>query len=96
MRAVGLKMLKNKLSEYVRMAASGETVLVVDRDRVVGELIPPQAGRASALADAQLAEAVHEGWVTPPVLVTKEPPPRQPVAPLHAVVHELHRDREDR
>jgi antitoxin (DNA-binding transcriptional repressor) of toxin-antitoxin stability system len=28
MRAVGLKVLKNKLSEYVRLAASGETVLV--------------------------------------------------------------------
>jgi len=38
MRAVGLKVLKNKLSEYVRLAASGETVLVTDRDRVVAEL----------------------------------------------------------
>lgn len=25
-RAVGLKVLKNKLSEYVRLAASGETI----------------------------------------------------------------------
>lgn len=41
MRAVGLKTLKNKLSEYVRLAASGETVLVTYRDRVVAEL-PPQ------------------------------------------------------
>lgn len=31
MRSVGLKILKNKLSEYVRLAASGETVLVTDR-----------------------------------------------------------------
>jgi hypothetical protein len=31
MRAVGLKTLKNKLSEYVRLAANGETVLVTDR-----------------------------------------------------------------
>ena len=38
MRAVGLKVLKNKLSEYVRMAANGETVLITDRDRVVAEL----------------------------------------------------------
>ena len=28
MRAVGLKTLKNKLSEYVRLAAGGDTVLV--------------------------------------------------------------------
>jgi len=40
MRSVGLKTLKNKLSEYVRLAAGGETVLVTDRDRVVAELAP--------------------------------------------------------
>jgi prevent-host-death family protein len=39
-RAVGLKVLKNKLSEYLRLAARGEVVLVTDRDRVVAELIP--------------------------------------------------------
>jgi antitoxin (DNA-binding transcriptional repressor) of toxin-antitoxin stability system len=30
MRAVGIKSLKNRLSEYVRLAAAGETVLVTD------------------------------------------------------------------
>ena len=44
MRAVGLKTLKNRLSEYVRLVANGETVLVTDRDRVVAELTPPRAG----------------------------------------------------
>jgi prevent-host-death family protein len=38
MRMVGLKILKNKPSEYVRLAAAGETVLVTDRSRVVAEL----------------------------------------------------------
>jgi len=42
MCAVGVKVLKNKLSEYVRLAATGETVLVTDRDRVVAELGPPR------------------------------------------------------
>jgi antitoxin (DNA-binding transcriptional repressor) of toxin-antitoxin stability system len=28
MRAVGIEVLKNKLSEYVRLAAAGESVLV--------------------------------------------------------------------
>jgi antitoxin (DNA-binding transcriptional repressor) of toxin-antitoxin stability system len=67
MRAVGLKVLKNKLSEYVRLAAGGETVLVTDRDRVVAELVPPRAGRSSLLSDAMLADAVRNGWITPPV-----------------------------
>ena len=31
MHSVGIKTLKNKLSEYVRAAAAGETVLVTDR-----------------------------------------------------------------
>ena len=43
MRTVGLKILNSKLSEYIRLAASGETVLVTDRDRVVAEIIPPQS-----------------------------------------------------
>jgi prevent-host-death family protein len=33
MRTVGLKTLKNELSEYVRLAASGETVVITDRNR---------------------------------------------------------------
>ena len=96
MRAVGLKVLKNRLSEYVRLAASGETVLVVDRDRVVAELAPPQAGRAAALGDAQLAEAVRRGWLTPPALPDRGVPPRAPVAPWRVLREELAADRGDR
>jgi antitoxin (DNA-binding transcriptional repressor) of toxin-antitoxin stability system len=96
MRSVGLKVLKNKLSEYVRLAASGETVLVTDRDRVVAELVPPQTGRSPLLADALLAEAVREGWITPPALTAKTPPPRKPVAAFRELMAELDRAREDR
>jgi antitoxin (DNA-binding transcriptional repressor) of toxin-antitoxin stability system len=96
MRAIGLKVLKNKLSEYVRLAAGGETVLVTDRDRVVAELVPPQAGRAERLMDAQLAEAVRRGWVTPPAMPSPEPPASAPVAPLRQLLDELARDRGDR
>jgi antitoxin (DNA-binding transcriptional repressor) of toxin-antitoxin stability system len=96
MRVVGLKVLKNKLSEYVRLAASGETVLVTDRDRVVAELVPPRAGRSSFLADARLAEGVRNGWLTPPVIVSKDPPPSVPVAPVAEILEELAADREDR
>jgi len=56
MRAVGLKELKNRLSEYVRIAARGERVLVTNHDRVVAELVPPEAGRALHVADAVLAD----------------------------------------
>ncbi len=96
MRAVGLKTLKNKLSEYVRLAKSGETVLVTDRDRVVAELGPARAGRSPLLADALLAEAVRQGWVTPPALPASGPPPRKPVMKFHELLEELERDRDDR
>ena len=96
MRAVGLKVLKNTLSEYVRLAAGGETVLITDRDRVVAEIIPPQPGRSPLLADAFLAEAVRKGWLTPPVLVSKQPPPRKPVMTFAELMEELRQDREDR
>lgn len=96
MRSVGLKVLKNKLSEYVRLAASGETVLVTDRDRVVAEIVPPHPGRSPLLADALLAEAVREGWLAPPVLTGGGPPPRKPIMALRDLMQDLLQDREDR
>jgi len=96
MRSVGLKVLKNRLSEYVRLAAGGEIVLVTDRDRVVAELGPPQPGRSAFLGDALLAQAVREGWVTPPALVVAGPPPRKPLMKVHDLMTEIESDREDR
>jgi prevent-host-death family protein len=96
MRAVGLKTLKNKLSEYVRLVAHGETVLVTDRDRVVAELTPPRAGRSELVADAMLAEAVRRGWVTPPALGGGVTPPRKPIAAFRTLMEELRHDRDDR
>ncbi|MFO1162575.1 MAG: type II toxin-antitoxin system prevent-host-death family antitoxin [Reyranellaceae bacterium] len=96
MRAVGLKTLKNKLSEYVRLAANGETVLVTDRDRVVAELVPPQAGRGAFLGDAMLADAVRQGWITPPTLVAPGLPPRKPVMKFRDLMTDLDQDRDDR
>ena len=96
MRSVGIKVLNNRLSEYVRLAASGETVLVTDRDRVVAEIGPPRETRSPILADALLAEAVRMGWLTPPVLPSGEPPTAEPVAPLRDLLGELDGDRGER
>ncbi len=96
MRAVGLKVLKNKLSEYVRLAERGETILVTDRDRVVAEIVPPEASRSPVLADALLAEAVRQGWITPPALPPSGPPPRKPVMSFRDLQRELGQDRSER
>ena len=96
MRSVGLKMLKNKLSEYVRLAAGGETVLVTDRDRVVAEIGPPSPARSSMLSDALLLDAFRQGWLTAPTLVGRGPPPRKPVMTIDELLSNLQRDRADR
>ena len=96
MRAVGIKVLKNKVSEYVRLAAGGERILVTDRDRVVAELVPPAAGRMDSVDDARLAELVRRGALTPPLLASATPPPSLPKLPLAEILRELEEARADR
>ncbi|HEY5607559.1 MAG TPA: prevent-host-death protein [Alphaproteobacteria bacterium] len=96
MRSVGIKVLKNKLSEYVRLAASGETVLVTDRDRVVAELVPPRPGTGRTVADARWAEAVRQGHITPAKNPRGGPPPRHPVMSFEELMADLEQAREDR
>ena len=95
MRAVGIKLLKNKLSEYVRLAEHGETVLVTDRDRVVAEIVPPDTSRSPILADALLADAVRQGWITPPALRSAGAPQRNPVMSFRDLKRELDQDRSE-
>jgi prevent-host-death family protein len=96
MRSVGIKTLKNKLSEYVRMAAAGEVVLVTDRDRVVAELVPPREGRRPRHDDEFLADMVRKGLIRPATLPRGTIPPRRPVASTEEILRELAADREDR
>jgi prevent-host-death family protein len=95
MRKVGLKVLKNKLSEYVRLAASGETILVTDRGRPVAELASykPQPG----LTPFQ-QKGLQEGWLTPAKRPFAPLPPRKPIPgyTLEQLLADLDRDREDR
>jgi antitoxin (DNA-binding transcriptional repressor) of toxin-antitoxin stability system len=95
MRSVGLKVLKNRLSEYVRLAAAGETVLVTDRDRIVAEIVPPQNRHLAE--DEFVAKGVREGWLTPPRITDGSPPPAgKPVVGFEELMREIAADREDR
>ncbi len=97
MRSVGIKVLNSKLSEYVRLAAAGETILVTDRDRVVAEIGPPAPTRSPCLADAHLAELVRTGILTPPSSAGTGPPPKPaPVTSVDELLDELDRDRSER
>ena len=44
MKTVGVRELKNRLSEYLRMVRSGESVLITDRGEVIAELNAPGRG----------------------------------------------------
>src|SRR3954465_4313540 len=94
MKTVGLKVLKNKLSEYVRAAASGETIVVTDRGRPVAEIVPPRDGRREAV----LERGIREGWITPARIPDGSPPPRNPIPgyTLEQLLADLDQDREDR
>ena len=93
MKSVGLKVLKNKLSEYVRLVAAGETVVITDRNRVVAEIVPPRREPESVIE-----RGVREGWIRPATRGANWPPRSKPVPglTLEQLLADLDRDREDR
>ncbi len=65
MKAVGVKTLKARLSEYLRMVKSGETILVTEREEVVAELRPAHRQQRPADDVEEALEALAErGEVT--------------------------------
>jgi antitoxin (DNA-binding transcriptional repressor) of toxin-antitoxin stability system len=64
MKVVGIRELKNRLSEHLRLVRSGEAILVTDRGEVVAELRPP--GKVPAdTAYPELLELVRQGKARP-------------------------------
>lgn len=59
MGAVGIKMLKDNLSEYVAMARAGERIVITDRGEEVAELVPLSPER---LAMKRLAAGGMVRW----------------------------------
>lgn len=97
MRAVGIKELNNRLSEYVRLAESGETVLVTNRDRIVAEMGPPRKTGNPLEDNPRLAELVRKGVITPAAVPFEgEPPGGPPVMTLEQLLRALDEDRADR
>ena len=97
MKKVGLKALKNKLSEYVRAAAAGERVVITDRGRVIAEITPAQEVPERYKDHPVLARGIREGWITPATITDGSPPPRIPIKgyTFEQLMADLDRDRED-
>jgi antitoxin (DNA-binding transcriptional repressor) of toxin-antitoxin stability system len=64
MKTVGVRDLKNRLSEYIRHVRAGESVLVTDRGQVVAELSPPGQGVTDASVPHGLLALSKRGLVT--------------------------------
>ena len=94
MKTVGLKVLKNKLSEYVRLAAAGETIVITDRNRIVAEIVPPRRYQHETF----VGRGFREGWLTPATDQSGRPPACKPIPglTLEQLLADLDRDREDR
>jgi antitoxin (DNA-binding transcriptional repressor) of toxin-antitoxin stability system len=69
MKAVGVKQLKARLSEYLRMAKAGDTILVTERDEVVAELRPARRHPRPASSNEEALELLAgSGEITRPGL----------------------------
>jgi prevent-host-death family protein len=92
MRKIGLKTLKNKLSEYVRAACAGETIVITDRGRPVAEIHPPRQQ-----PETWRECGVREGWIRPAVRGPDWPPKGKPVPGLtfEQLMADLDEDRKD-
>jgi antitoxin (DNA-binding transcriptional repressor) of toxin-antitoxin stability system len=66
MRTVGLRELKNSLSEYVRCVRKGETLLVTDRGEVVAQMGPPQPSNVDRTIHPGLLELARRGLLRLP------------------------------
>jgi antitoxin (DNA-binding transcriptional repressor) of toxin-antitoxin stability system len=91
MQTVGVRELKNKLSEYLRRVRLGERVLVTDRGEVVAEFLPPGQGQVDPALPPGLLALSKRGLVTLgataaanlyPALQRKSRPGRRSVAQL--------------
>ena len=89
MKSVGLRELKNRLSEYVREVRSGEAVLVTDRGEVVAELIPPGQGADERGTPSTLVALARRGQLTLGVSNKAAPYPKLPRALKRSQAAEL-------
>jgi prevent-host-death family protein len=64
MRTVGIRELKNSLSEYLRKVRSGASVLVTDRGEIVAELTPPGRNSSDPAIPPGLSALARRGLAT--------------------------------
>ena len=64
MKSVGVRDLKDRLSEHLRAVRAGEGILVTDRGEVIAALTPPDAAANDSDIPAGLAALARRGVLT--------------------------------
>ena len=59
-------------------------------------LLKSAGARSPKLSDALLLDAIRQGWITPPISVEREPPPRKPMMTIVELLPDLQHDRAGR
>jgi antitoxin (DNA-binding transcriptional repressor) of toxin-antitoxin stability system len=99
MKEVGIRELKNRLSEYVRQVREGEVIMVTDRGEVVAELRAPEAAGNELLQKYPgLVDMVRRGLIRLPSRPHRPGlyPRLTSVTPPGTAQRLLDEDREDR
>jgi len=86
MSDVGVRELKQHLSEYLERASQGETIRVTDRGR-------PKAILAPIPGRLQIEKGIAEGWITPATRSGFEPFER--IKPMMSTEEALAEDRDE-
>lgn len=66
MSTVGVKELKNRLTQYLRLTKQGEEVVVTERGRPIALIQPIRAAEKAISLEAKLARLAAQGRVTLP------------------------------
>ena len=66
MSTVGIKELKNRLTQYLRRTKNGQGVVVPERGKPIALIKPIQAVERTASLEARLASLAADGLVTLP------------------------------
>ncbi len=66
MSTVGIKELKNRLTEYLRRTKQGDEVVVTERGKPIAVIQPIASAERLQSLDAKLAKMAALGWVSLP------------------------------
>ena len=73
MKRVKIGEFRNRASEFIRRAAGGETIVILNRDREIAKLVPitAKSGRAGGLIGCLAGTAEIRGDIETPIASAK-------------------------